>query len=547
MKARIVYFLCFLLLACANETPKEDAGLTKENTPAETNPASAAASSEPASSGNNAVPTVQSNWQSSEEDRQFIGHMELNKLYFRSLKEYQEKGKERMENIYRQPLPDAFAYFLVQKDRLIEQRKKSKFKVSQPAIPDGWDQPNFIAYNTELAELEYRYGDMDNLGYGWPVGFDPFSGESTPRHDYPFYPEPDDPAGTDRIMVISGYEYDKTTFSKPNKVDGYTKSTERPYNLPEPLKLSFDLRGMKVKHALLQLFLDDFQPATYHSRFQVWINNREAIWISSYLNELKQGGPIGKLLSVQVLPEFLNEVEAGKLTIRIDGPDTNSGDGFGVDFIRLLVNPKSIPVSALAGKVINAKTKAPIEQAMVKVSGGREVQTGAEGLFQLSDVPMGMVVIQAAAAGYKNNKLVETLEARALENLVIKLEPETQDNLAAELEEKGKLDLYGIYFDTDKAVLKPESEKTLQQVLAIIRQHPDWKLEIGGHTDAEGNPDYNIELSEKRANAVVDWLKKSAATSKLEAKGYGATQPVADNSTVTGRALNRRVEIKLLK
>nr|WP_255723234.1 OmpA family protein [Flavihumibacter fluminis] len=158
-----------------------------------------------------------------------------------------------------------------------------------------------------------------------------------------------------------------------------------------------------------------------------------------------------------------------------------------------------------------------------------------------------MVVIQAAAAGYKNNKLVETLDAKPLENLVIKLDPETQDNLAAELEEKGKLDLYGIYFDTDKAVLKPESEKTLQQVLAIIRQHPDWKLEIGGHTDAEGNAAYNLELSEKRANAVVDWLKKSAAASKLAAKGYGATQPVADNSTVTGRALNRRVEIKLLK
>lgn len=534
-------------MACANKTPKENANATEENVPVETKAASAADNSEPVSAIKITVPTGQSNWQSTEEDRQYIGHMELNKLYFRSIKEYQEKGKERMENIYRQPLPDAFAYFLVQKDRLIEQRKKSKFKVSQPAIPAGWDQPTFITYNTELAELEYRYGDMDNLGYGWPVGFDPFSGESTPKHDYPFYPEPDDPAGTDRIMVISGYEYDKTTFSKPNKVDGYTKSTERPYNLPEPLKLSFDLRGLKVKHALLQLFLDDFQPATYHSKFQVWINDREAVWISSYLNELKQGGPIGKLLSLQVLPEFLKEVETGKLTIRIDGPATNSGDGFGVDFIRLLVNPKSIPVSALAGKVINAKTKAPIEQAMVKVSGGREVQTGAEGLFQLSDVPMGMVVIQAAAAGYKNNKLVETLDAKPLENLVIKLEPETQDNLAAELEEKGKLDLYGIYFDTDKAILKPESEKTLQQVLAIIRQHPDWKLEIGGHTDAEGNAAYNIELSEKRANAVVDWLKKSAAASKLAAKGYGDTQPVADNSTVTGRALNRRVEIKLLK
>ncbi len=132
-------------MACANETPKENASTTEENDAAETKAVSAANNSEQGSAIKLAVPTSQSNWQSSEEDRRYIGHMELNKLYFRSIKEYQEKGKERMENIYRQPLPDAFAYFLVQKDRLIEQRKKSKFTVTQPTIPDGWDQPNFIA------------------------------------------------------------------------------------------------------------------------------------------------------------------------------------------------------------------------------------------------------------------------------------------------------------------------------------------------------------------------------------------------------------------
>lgn len=529
-------FLHIVLMACANQTQKKTSMQSG-------NDSSASISNPSVKSAHAAsIPEI------GEDDTIYIGHMERNKLYFKSLKEYAEKGKDRMENIYRQPLPDATAYFILQKQKLIEQRKKSKYSVKQPNIPAGWEQPYAIEFDTEHAEIEYRYGDMDNLGYGWPAGFTPFSGEHTPRHDYPFYPEPDDLPGTDRIMVISGYEYDKATYSKPNKVDGYTKSTERPYNEPHELELKYELGGRKVQNALLQLFLDDFQPATYQSKFRVWINNREAIWINSYLNELKQGGPIGKLLSIQVLPEFLQEVETGILRIRIDGPDTNAGDGFGIDFVRLLINPIKIPVSSVEGKVVHSKTKAPIENAMVKISGGREVQTGLEGKFSISNVPLGMIVIQAAAPGFKNNKLVESLQLKAMTGLLIKLEPATQDNLAEELQEKGKLDLYGIYFDTDKAVLKPASEKTLKQVLQIIRNHPDWQLEIAGHTDSEGDAVYNQDLSSERAKAVLDWLgKEMSGTSNLISKGYGATQPVADNSTVTGRSLNRRVEIKLLK
>ena len=109
------------------------------------------------------------------------------------------------------------------------------------------------------------------------------------------------------------------------------------------------------------------------------------------------------------------------------------------------------------------------------------------------------------------------------------------------------MELYGIYFDSDKATLKPESENTLQQVLALINNKPGQQLEIGGHTDSQGDDAYNLQLSEKRAQAVVQWLKNHTTNvSNLSSKGYGETEPVADNSTETGRALNRRVEIKLV-
>lgn len=187
-----------------------------------------------------------------------ISMSEATKLLHDSRVEFEKKGRERLEKIYRQPIADALAFYSIQKQMLVEQRKKVGFFVTQPNIPAGWETPYEIDFGGKTADVVVRYGDIDNLGYGWPEGFDPFSGESTPKHKYPFYPEADDPAGTDRIMVVSGYTYSKETYSKMNKADGYTKSTMRPWNSPEKLIISYDLKGVKIKSALLQLFVDDF-------------------------------------------------------------------------------------------------------------------------------------------------------------------------------------------------------------------------------------------------------------------------------------------------
>jgi OmpA-OmpF porin, OOP family len=155
------------------------------------------------------------------------------------------------------------------------------------------------------------------------------------------------------------------------------------------------------------------------------------------------------------------------------------------------------------------------------------------------------VIVQGNKAGYKQGTVSTDVVKENTSSVIIKLEPETNNTLQEQLEQKGKIELYGIYFDTDKATLKPESEKTLKQLLAFINANPGTALEFGGHTDAQGDNAYNLQLSQQRAEAVISWLKANKATvTNLSAKGYGETEPVADNSTETGRALNRRVEIK---
>lgn len=107
-----------------------------------------------------------------------------------------------------------------------------------------------------------------------------------------------------------------------------------------------------------------------------------------------------------------------------------------------------------------------------------------------------------------------------------------------------KLSLEGVNFDYDQATLRPEAIATLDQAAAALKEWGNVNVEVAGHTDSRGSDNYNIELSERRANAVRDYLiGKGIAAERLTAKGYGESQPVADNDTDDGRFKNRRVEL----
>jgi outer membrane protein OmpA-like peptidoglycan-associated protein len=117
--------------------------------------------------------------------------------------------------------------------------------------------------------------------------------------------------------------------------------------------------------------------------------------------------------------------------------------------------------------------------------------------------------------------------------------------LKSGIESGCKTELYGINFDFDKASLRPDAEPVLQQALAVLEAEPEVAVEIGGNTDNIGKPDYNLALSQRRAETVVQWLAAHGiAGDRLSAKGYGDTNPFVPNDSDADRARNRRVELK---
>jgi outer membrane protein OmpA-like peptidoglycan-associated protein len=117
--------------------------------------------------------------------------------------------------------------------------------------------------------------------------------------------------------------------------------------------------------------------------------------------------------------------------------------------------------------------------------------------------------------------------------------------MAKGLGETGHIALYGIYFDTDKAVVKPESRPTLEQIAKLLSSQPQLNVYVVGHTDSQGAADYNLDLSRRRAEAVAAELVRNfrIAQPRLKTAGVGLLAPVGSNASEAGRALNRRVEL----
>ncbi|MCX8079813.1 MAG: OmpA family protein [Bacteroidia bacterium] len=108
--------------------------------------------------------------------------------------------------------------------------------------------------------------------------------------------------------------------------------------------------------------------------------------------------------------------------------------------------------------------------------------------------------------------------------------------------------LKNIFFDFDKATLRPESMNELDRLVKLLNDNPTLKIELSSHTDSKGSDEYNMKLSENRSKSVVDYLiSKGISASRLVAKGYGETKPIDTNDTEEGRQNNRRTEFKILE
>ena len=205
------------------------------------------------------------------------------------------------------------------------------------------------------------------------------------------------------------------------------------------------------------------------------------------------------------------------------------------------------PVTYAKGKVYDANTHLPLAATfeLFDLANGKKVVSSTSdpetGEFLVVLPVDHQYALQANAPGYlffsANFKL--TSQSDTLENYAfdVPMKPIVKGESVV---------LHNVFFDLDKYDLKPESKTELNRLTAFLQAHPSVKIEVGGHTDNQGDDQYNLKLSQERAQAVVNYLvNKGIDKSRLTAKGYGETKPIADNDTEEGRAKNRRTEFTI--
>ncbi len=143
------------------------------------------------------------------------------------------------------------------------------------------------------------------------------------------------------------------------------------------------------------------------------------------------------------------------------------------------------------------------------------------------------------------DRAIAQLVVIAPEKMETKMTFVNADDMSKAIGESGKVTLYGVYFDNDKDSLRADSQPTLQEIVKLLAANPKLKVQVVGHTDNQGTPEYNLDLSRRRAASVVRALTSSYGVTpgRLSSFGCGPYSPVSSNDTEDGRAKNRRVEL----
>ena len=118
------------------------------------------------------------------------------------------------------------------------------------------------------------------------------------------------------------------------------------------------------------------------------------------------------------------------------------------------------------------------------------------------------------------------------------------DGWAQQINQSGRVSVYGINFDTGKSTIRPDSEPALNEVIKLLQANPSWAMVVAGHTDNVGAQAANLALSRDRAQSVIAWLSAhDVAGARLVPAGFGDTRPIAENQDEAGRQKNRRVDL----
>lgn len=216
----------------------------------------------------------------------------------------------------------------------------------------------------------------------------------------------------------------------------------------------------------------------------------------------------------------------------------------------LAQTPANLPKDALINVSVNEmKTGRELSNEIVifkSRANGTEFQglTDSVGKFAIR-LPFG-TVYDYFILGFKDSLNYNVLDIPALKpNQFYK---GAFTNIKIEFQPPGSFVIDGCTFETGKADLKPEAFSVLDELIEYLKRKDDEKIEIGGHTDNVGKADANMILSTNRANTVKSYLiGKGIGQERVTSKGYGMTQPIAENTSAEGRALNRRTEVKIIE
>ncbi len=212
------------------------------------------------------------------------------------------------------------------------------------------------------------------------------------------------------------------------------------------------------------------------------------------------------------------------------------------------VETKSAKLTILKGVITDAKTNQPLEAAIDLIDNEANVvlatfkSNSATGKY-LVTLPSGK---NYGIAVKKDSYLFHS------ENFIIPEAADYQeynkDVALKKIEIGNTIVLRNIFFDFDKATIRPESANELDRLIKLLTDNPTLKIELGSHTDSKGSDDYNLKLSDSRSKSVVEYLiGKGISAGRLVAKGYGETKPIDTNDTDAGRQNNRRTDFKILE